>query len=181
MTDNETQTTKEAPAPEDTAPQAERKTNKAVKVSLWVGIPTIALILILWVLHNWFGYWIFCGLSRGHSTTIRIRVWCFENMPLWLIGKGLVRVGESNSGLSILHTSRYPESIKYILFALRNCEDSKKITALNILWAEDYDLTSELPLILELQNRMSDPNWRGDSEDKEMVDLILEDYDEKKK
>jgi len=90
MTVNETKTTKEFPIHENATFQTEKKIHKAVNVSLWISIPSVMLILILWILHNWLGYWlVYCV----HEYTIADKPsrWALSNLPLWLVGKGILR------------------------------------------------------------------------------------------
>jgi len=69
--------------------RVEKKTgkDKIFKISLWIGIPTIAIVIILWVVHNWFGYWL-VKIELKYDFAYKPCEWMKDNLPFWIIGKG---------------------------------------------------------------------------------------------
>ncbi|MFC1582364.1 HEAT repeat domain-containing protein [Planctomycetota bacterium] len=70
-------------------PESKQK-NNALRLSLWIGVPAVFLILILWVLHNWFGYWV-CTVYIKWDFADKQCVWVVKKAPYWLITKGLTK------------------------------------------------------------------------------------------
>jgi len=79
----------EAKSGTDQFPRVERD-NKALKISLWLGIPSTVLIIVLFVLHNWLGYWII-EIHSKWSSTENVCEWMIIKLPLWLTGKGILK------------------------------------------------------------------------------------------
>jgi hypothetical protein len=75
--------------PIEQKPEQTPKKNNALRLSLWIGIPALALILILWVLHNWFGYWV-CKIHQKWDFADSQCEWLIGNTPLWFTSKGVL-------------------------------------------------------------------------------------------
>jgi len=105
----------EAKSGTDQFPRVEKE-SRVLKISLWIGIPIIAIVIILWVLHNWFGYWIGLTYKKYDFADTQCR-WMVNKLPLWLIGKGILKY---NQGTSILEFGLYEMLLdfNYILFPI---------------------------------------------------------------
>ncbi|MFC1582855.1 HEAT repeat domain-containing protein [Planctomycetota bacterium] len=75
----------------DQTPAPEKKLLRSRKFWLWVVTPScLGLLCLMWLLYNWLGLW----LVRIHEKTDFADTpcqWLGENLPLMMVGKGLVR------------------------------------------------------------------------------------------
>jgi len=87
----------EAKSGTDQFPRVERG-SRAFKLSLWIGILAIAIIIILWVLHEWLGFWLI-SIHMKYDFADEQCEWTVDNLPLWLIGEGVLKAEDSSSYL----------------------------------------------------------------------------------
>jgi len=113
----------EAKSGTDQFSRVERK-SRALKISIWIGIPTIAIVIILWVLHNWFGYWL-VKIYTKYDFADRPCEWMRDNLPFWFIGKGLLK----NEGVITCFPYYREDAADFLFDCLDNGRKSFRIKA----------------------------------------------------
>lgn len=83
---------------------------KIFKLSMWIGIPTIALIILLWILHEWLGLWIVSIHHRWNFADSQCE-WMMEHMPMWILIDGIYKFGMGTSVLEMKLKPRLEEAV----------------------------------------------------------------------
>jgi len=116
----------EAKSGSDQYPRVEKK-SRALKISIWIGIPTIALIIIFWVLHEWSGFLLPAIYIKFDFADNQCE-WIANNVPVFIIGKGLVKSGCTISLYWL--KNRGEEGVPYLIEYLDDwCNDLREDAA----------------------------------------------------
>jgi len=101
----------EAKSGTDQFPRVERE-DKALKISMWIGVPTVLFILIFWICYNYLGLW----FIRGSGVTLigRPCSWLLMNLPLQMVGNGVLHEGISWRVQHYFFYERRREAIPYL-------------------------------------------------------------------
>jgi hypothetical protein len=88
---------------------------KITRISLWVSVLMILFAILLWILHNWLGYWLVIMHRKYENHQNKpSSMWSAQNLPLWLVGKGLLRGHNSVMYFPINRKNAFPFLLKYI-------------------------------------------------------------------
>ncbi|MFC1582635.1 hypothetical protein ACFL4W_03745 [Planctomycetota bacterium] len=110
--------------PESESPKRERS---KVKLALWIGVPIVFFLLILLILHNWFGYWVVSAYSNGNFMTLSGKL--LVDCPTFLIEKGALRHKDFHHYLG----TRFRRPRDQIRAIVGEYDNSRKIGALEVL------------------------------------------------
>jgi len=130
----------------------------ALKISLWIGIPAVGIVIILWVLHEWLGCWLIMISSRCDSPVVyKSCRFIGSNLPIWFVGKGVIKEQITSSypyslpGNSYIYwiLFRGSASVSYFKKLLRHEDNKVKMIALHYLCYLRNEVDEIDPIIKE--------------------------------
>ena len=108
---------------------------KIFKLSMWIGIPAVALVILLWISHNWLGLWLF-NICKKEGPFSKPSVWLIEKLPSFFILPGILKVDKFET--VDLYINDY--SVTYVDNLFYNTGNEKLKERALFLWFDRLDI-----------------------------------------